>query len=77
LSIEHLKEFLAKIQQDKELFRRVQEASTANEIAQIALKYGYEFSGEELKAISKENIPGVRVKKQDTSPSYNFGESGN
>ncbi len=77
MSIEHLKEFLAKIQQDKELFRRVQEASTANEIAQIALKYGYEFSGEELKAISKENIPGVRVKKQDTSPSYNFGESGN
>ena len=77
MSIEHLKEFLAKIQQDKELFRRVQEASTANDIAQIALQYGYEFSGEELKAISKENIPGVRVKKQDTSPSYNFGESGN
>ena len=29
-----------------------------------------------LKAISKENIPGVKIRKQDTSPSYSFGESG-
>ena len=25
---------------------------------------------------NKENIPGVKIKKQDTSPSYSFGESG-
>ena len=74
---EQLKEFLKTIQADKELLAKVKEASTANEIAEIALKFGYEFSGEELKAMSKENIPGIRVKKQDTSPSYSFGESGN
>ncbi len=74
---EQLKEFLKTIQDDKELLAKVKEASTANEIAEIALNFGYEFSGEELKAMSKENIPGIRVKKQDTSPSYSFGESGN
>ena len=35
------------------------------------------ISGDELKAISKENIPVVKVKKQDTQHSYRFGESGN
>ena len=52
------------------------QAATANEIAEIASEFGYEFSGDELKAISKENIPGLKIKKQDTSPSYSFGESG-
>ena len=28
------------------------------------------------KAASKENIVGIKIKKQDTSPSYSFGESG-
>ena len=52
-------------------------APTANEIAQIAYELGFKFSGEELKAISKENLPGIKVKQQDTSPSYSFGENGN
>ncbi len=77
MAIEQLKKFLKKIQEDKELLAKVKEASTANEIAEIAINYGYEFTGKELKAISKEKISGVRVKSQDTSPSYSFGESGN
>ena len=72
-----LKAFLAELQQNKELLSSIKNAATANEIAEIANKFGFEFSGDELKAISKENIPGVKVKKQDTSPSYSFGESGN
>ena len=51
--------------------------ATANEIALIAGEFGYEFTGEELKSISNQNIEGVKVKKQDTTPSYNFGEGGN
>tara|TARA_Y100001968_G_scaffold109421_1_gene98962 strand:+ start:538 stop:675 length:138 start_codon:yes stop_codon:yes gene_type:complete len=35
-----------------------------------------EFSGDELKAASKDNIAGVKIKKQDTSSSYSLGESG-
>ena len=72
-----LKLFLEKIQEDKGLLNKINGASTANEIAEIATSLGYHFSGEELKSMSKENIPGIKVKKQDTSPSYSFGESGN
>ena len=77
MAIDQLKAFLERIQQDKALLALVKKAATANEIAEMAFEFGYEFSGEELKAISKETIPGIKVKKQDTSPSYSFGESGN
>ena len=76
MAIDHLKAFLAELQKNKELLNAIGYAATANEIAEIATEFGYQFSGEELKAISKENIPGVKIKKQDTSPSYSFGESG-
>ena len=77
MAIEQLRAFLQRIQQDKELLASVKEAATANEIAEIASGFGYEFTGNELKSISKESVPGIKVKKQDTSPSYSFGESGN
>ena len=77
LSVDQLKAFLAELQQNDVLLSSIKNAATANEIAQIANEFGFEFSGDELKAISKENVPGVKVKKQDTSPSYSFGESGN
>ena len=74
---DQLKAFLGRIQQDKALLASVRKAATADEIALIASEFGYQFSGDELKAISKENVPGLKIKKQDTSPSYSFGESGN
>ena len=52
----------------------INKAFTANEIEEIPSGFGCQFSGDELKAISKENIPGVKIKKQDTSPSYSFGK---
>ena len=74
---DQLKAFLGRIQQDKALLASVRKAATADEIALIASEFGYQFSGDELKAISKESVPGLKIKKQDTSPSYSFGESGN
>ena len=76
MAIDQLKAFLAELKTNKELLNAIGKASTANEIAEMASVFGYEFSGDELKAISKENIPGIKIKKQDTSPSYSFGESG-
>ena len=76
MAIDQLKAFLAELPKNKELLKAIEKAATANEIAEIASGFGYIFSGDELKAISKENIPGVRIKRQDTSPSYSFGESG-
>ncbi len=51
--------------------------ATADEIANIAKEYGYNFTGQELKNISNQFIDGVKIKTQDTTPSYNFGEEGN
>ena len=76
MAIDQLKAFLLELQKNKELLIAVRVAATANEIAEIASEFGYQFSGEELKAASKKNIAGVKIKKQDTSPSYSFGESG-
>ena len=76
MAIDQLKAFLSELQKNRELLSAISKAATANEIAEIASQFDYEFSGDELKAISKETIPGVKIKKQDTSPSYSFGESG-
>ncbi len=75
-ALNQLKAFLTELQKNKELLNAIRVAATANEIAEIASEFGYQFSGDELKAASKENIAGVKIKKQDTSPSYSFGESG-
>ena len=76
MAIDQLKAFLSELQKNKKLLHAIRVAATANEIAEIASEFGYQFSGDELKAASKENISGVKIKKQDTSPSYSFGESG-
>ena len=78
MSKEDLKRFLIDLKSNKELFENISNVGTANEIALIANKFGYKFTGEDLKAFSNvKNFEGVSIKKQDTSPSYNFGESGN
>ena len=76
MTLDQLKTFLSELQKNKELLNAIRVAATANEIAEIASEFGYQFSGDELKAASKVNIAGVKIKRQDTSPSYSFGESG-
>ena len=78
MSKEDLKRFLIDLKSNKELFENISNVGTANEIALIANKFGYKFTGEDLKAFSNvKNFEGVSIKKQDTSPSYKYGESGN
>ena len=76
MALDQLKAFLTELKNNKELLNAIRVAPTANEIAEIASEFGYQFSGDELKAASKKIIAGVKIKKQDTSPSYSFGESG-
>ncbi len=78
LSKKDLKRFLIDLKSNKELFENVSNVGTANEIALIANNFGYEFTGEELKSFSiNRDFEGVKITKQDTSPSYSFGENGN
>ena len=77
MSIDQLKEFLQEIVKNKNLYEKVSKVATANDIALIARGFGYEFTGEELKSIKNKELKGIKIKKQDTSPSYPFGENGN
>ena len=77
MSLDQLKEFLQEIKKNKILYERVSKVGTADDIASIANSFGYEFTGNELKSINNKELKGVKIKKQDTSPSYPFGESGN
>lgn len=77
LSLKQLKEFLYEIKKDKRLYEKVSKVGTADDIASIAQSLGYEFTGIELKSIKNKDLKGIKIKSQDTSPSYPFGESGN
>ena len=77
MSEDQIKKFLIEIQKNKNLRDQVLSVATANEIAKIARDSGFKFQGSELKNISNKVINGVKIKSQDTSPSYNFGEGGN
>ena len=63
MTLDQLKAFLTELQKNKELLNAIRVAATANEIAEIASVFGYKFSGDELKAASKENIAGIKIKK--------------
>ena len=77
MTFDQIKKFLIELKTNKYLLDEVSSVATANEIALIASYYGFEFTGKELKEISKSKIEGVNIKSQDTTPSYNFGEGGN
>ncbi len=77
MSLDQLKEFLQEIKRNKRLYEKVSKVGTADDIALIAKGLGYEFTGNELKSINNQDLKGIKIKKQDTSPSYPFGESGN
>ena len=46
-------------------------SSTADDVAQLALKLGYEFSGDELLRFSGNKVGKVTVKKNDVPGEYN------
>ena len=71
MSIQNIKAFLAKMQKDSFLKDKVLASSTADDVAQIALTLGYEFSGDELLRFSGKKVGKVTVKKNDVPGEYN------
>ena len=53
MAVNQLKAFLTELQKNKELVNAIRVAATANEIAEIASGFGYQFSGDDLKAPQK------------------------
>ena len=71
MSLDQLKAFLARMQDDAALKSDVLAAATADEVAQIALKLGFEFSGDELLRVSGKKFDRVTVRKNDIPGEYN------
>ncbi len=71
MSLEQLKGFLRRMQQDEGLKQQVLSSATADDVALIAQKLGYEFSGDELLRASGQRFDRVTVRKNDIPGEYN------
>ncbi len=70
MALDQLEAFLKKMQSEPELKNEVLASSTADDVAQIALKLGFEFSGDELLRMSGKKVGRVTVKKNDLPGEY-------
>ena len=71
MALDQLEAFIIKMQSDPALKSEVLAASTADDVARIAMKLGYEFSGDELLRISGKKVGTVTVIKNDIPGEYN------
>tara|TARA_Y100001968_G_scaffold133558_1_gene121812 strand:+ start:807 stop:1022 length:216 start_codon:yes stop_codon:yes gene_type:complete len=71
MSLDQLKKFLNEMQNDVDLKNQVISSSTADDVALIALKRGFEFSGDELLRFSGQKVGRVTVQKNDVPGEYN------
>ncbi len=71
MSLDQLKSFLKEMQDDQKLKEEVLSSSTADDVALIALRKGYEFSGDELLRFSGKKVGRVKVTKNDVPGEYN------
>ena len=72
MSLDHLRRFLKEMQNDDILKDEVLSSSTADDVALIALRKGYEFSGDELLRFSGKKVGRVTVQKNDVPGEYNY-----
>ncbi|MFM8974745.1 MAG: Nif11-like leader peptide family natural product precursor [Vulcanococcus sp.] len=71
MTLDQLTAFLARMQRDDALKNQVLAAATADDVAQIGLKLGFEFSGDELLRVSGQRFDRVTVRKNDIPGEYN------
>lgn len=71
MALDQLRQFLLQVQEDPALRQSVQAAATADDVAVLAARLGYEFSGDELLRLSGQKVGRVTVTKQDIPGEYN------
>tara|TARA_B100000700_G_C14470677_1_gene590514 strand:- start:86 stop:301 length:216 start_codon:yes stop_codon:yes gene_type:complete len=71
MALDQLKAFLNEMQKNATLKDEVLGSSTADDVAKIAAKLGFEFSGDELLRFSGKKVGNVTVRKNDVPGEYN------
>jgi len=71
MSLEQIRKFLKEMQNDDSLKEEVLSSSTADDVALIALRKGFEFSGDELLRFSGKKVGRITVHKNDVPGEYN------
>ncbi len=71
MSLDQLRTFLGRMQDDPALHLAVQAAATADEVAQPAGTFGYEISGNELLRLSGQKVGHVTLTKQKIQGKHN------
>ena len=71
MALDQLEAFLMKMQSEPALKNEVLGKATADDVARIALKLGFEFSGDELLRMSGKKFGKVTVLKNDLPGEYN------
>ncbi len=71
MSFNEVRSFLKEMQNDDSLKEEVISSSTADDVALIAFRRGYVFSGDELLRFSGKKVGKVTIKKNDVPGEYN------
>ena len=70
MSFSEIKKFLIKMQSDEDLKKEVISSSTADDVAVIGQRLGFEFSGDDLLRFNGQKVDKVTVKKVDHPGEY-------
>jgi len=70
MAFDQLEAFLQKMQDDPALKQEVLNSLTADDVARVALKLGYEFSGDELLRMNGKKVGKVTVNKNEMPGEY-------
>ena len=70
MSFSEIRKFLIKMQSDADLKKQVINSATADDVALIAQRIGYNFSGDDLLRFSGQKVDKVTVKKVDHPGEY-------
>ena len=70
MSLSQLRKFLKQMQSEDNLRKKVTSSATADDVALIAQKIGYSFSGDDLLRFNGQKVDKVTVRKVDHPGEY-------
>ena len=70
MSFSEIRRFLKKMQSDNKLKEKVTSSATADDVALIAQRLGYDFSGDDLLRFNGQKVDKVTVRKVEHPGEY-------